>query len=1569
MPKRDLRLSCFVCGLLFATATLATGEWVALDGARPLAPVVKASAPAPEKVIMEITVPGFQTESVTIEGQPFAKIVLPDHVQMLRPGFPQLPVVSRSLVIPDLGDVAVRVVAADYRELPMDRPAPSKGDLPRTIDPATIPYSFGSCYRDGGVWPGEPVELGRPFILRDLRGVSVHIYPFRYDFARGVMLVAERLTLEITTSGTGGVNPKVRQSLAPIDPQFAKIYRNVFLNRDADKYAPIARPGPMLIVTADAFASPMAPFVAWKQQCGIPVEMITISSIGGTASGVQNAILSRYQSAAGLTYVILVGDIAQVPTKSGTVEGADSDPMYAMLEGDDSYPDLFISRISAQTLEQVQIQVAKFIRYEKQPDTGAGADWYHLATGIASNESGGTGLYDYERMDLLRDDLLGYTFTDVDQIYQGMGGSTAAIAAALNDGRSLVNYIGHGSGTSWSSVYFGNSDIQALTNGWMQPWIVDVSCSNGDFSLSECFAEAWLRAGTVAQPKGAVATYSASTSASWVPPCVMQTEVIDLLVAETENSLGALYFSGAMKTLDDYPPPGSEGLKLMQQYNIFGDCSLVVRTDVPAAITASHAPVLPLGAAAYEVDVPGLAGATACLWRDGVIHGAAVTDGSGHATIALDPAVETAGEVTLTVTAYNHEPYQTTVMAIVPATVIIDPTEIDADRTAQVTVTVYGSDGVTPQEGIDVWAEGINYQTNPVATDPSGIAVLTVRYPYGPSLDIAGQDPAESYRMFTEAIAVNALPLTGPDLTVRTSIGLNDAFALNLPGILTAFVTEAPDTLYALLPDGTLLVTASGQLEITPAELGEVTGMIGVPGYDLYTETFAIIEAYGTLSGVVTTAERAPLSGVTVQGYDAAMQLVFAAVTNESGQYDVGEDILVADYTIVVDHFGYLHFETPYFLNYGVNVFDVELTAAPSGILAGAVTESGTGDPLEATVKVYRSDTMELHAQTGSDPGDGSYATPPLPFFDYRVTVNAPRHIPVTIDVTVDEALVAKDFSLEETIGDILLIDDEVKARAPAPVKTDKAGTILAEAYEPAPPRAAQDIADDLMALGFTVTQETSAATDPATWPNYDLVIVSCGAGYSPVGIQSFRDGIESYVLAGGHLLIEGGELGYDSQSYPGYPSFAANVLHIAAWNHDSSGSVTVAAPAHCVMSIPNTIAGPIAMTYGNYGDEDAVTVASDAAMVGSWSSYPSDASVVAYDPNPAPLGGQIVYFTFNYAAMDPGTRLELLQNSVNWLLTPEVGDCGVTGWVQLYGESDYSGVTVQAIPNGGTELTDAGGGYALDGLFAGTYQITVSKAGWSTRIAEITLGAGEQLTGLNFYLTPVQTTDLCQSPALAIPDNNPLGVSDTMPVAVTSEVTSLEVFLDITHTYIGDLIVELTSPLGTTVKLHNLSGGTAENIFGWYPSELTPAQSLDAFIGEPTEGDWTLHVSDNAGADLGTLNQWCLRLTSAADLSGWAEGGTPSVALALHGNTPNPFNPRTKISFSIPQPMEVELAIFNLQGRRVAMLVSGLMPAGRQDVFWDGKDGSGQTVSSGLYVYRFKAGDFVQTRKMTLMK
>ena len=169
-----------------------------------------------------------------------------------------------------------------------------------------------------------------------------------------------------------------------------------------------------------------------------------------------------------------------------------------------------------------------------------------------------------------------------------------------------------------------------------------------------------------------------------------------------------------------------------------------------------------------------------------------------------------------------------------------------------------------------------------------------------------------------------------------------------------------------------------------------------------------------------------------------------------------------------------------------------------------------------------------------------------------------------------------------------------------------------------------------------------------------------------------------------------------------GSGAFAQTVLHTEDWNHDSSGQLTVAEPTHYVMSVPNTITGPVSFTYSNYGEQDAMVALPDAVMVGSWSSYPTDASLIVYDPNPAPEGGQIVYWAFSYSAMDAVVRTELLENSVLWLLTPEFGDCTVSGTVTLEGEVNHGGVTVSALPGGGSTVTASDGTYALSGLFGG---------------------------------------------------------------------------------------------------------------------------------------------------------------------------------------------------------------------------------------------------------------------------
>ena len=94
----------------------------------------------------------------------------------------------------------------------------------------------------------------------------------------------------------------------------------------------------------------------------------------------------------------------------------------------------------------------------------------------------------------------------------------------------------------------------------------------------------------------------------------------------------------------------------------------------------------------------------------------------------------------------------------------------------------------------------------------------------------------------------------------------------------------------------------------------------------------------------------------------------------------------------------------------------------------------------------------------------------------------------------------------------------------------------------------------------------------------------------------------------------------------------------------------------------------------------------------------------------------------------------------------------------------------------------------------------------------------------------------------------------------------------------------------------------------------------------------------------------------------------TPDV-FSLSANYPNPFNPMTKISFSLPETQDVELTVYGLDGRKVTTLINETRAAGTHDVVWTGRDDRGQQVASGTYFYRINAGPYSQVRKMTLMK
>jgi hypothetical protein len=134
--------------------------------------------------------------------------------------------------------------------------------------------------------------------------------------------------------------------------------------------------------------------------------------------------------------------------------------------------------------------------------------------------------------------------------------------------------------------------------------------------------------------------------------------------------------------------------------------------------------------------------------------------------------------------------------------------------------------------------------------------------------------------------------------------------------------------------------------------------------------------------------------------------------------------------------------------------------------------------------------------------------------------------------------------------------------------------------------------------------------------------------------------------------------------------------------------------------------------------------------------------------------------------------------------------------------------------------------------------------------------------------------------------------------------------------------------------------------------------------------------VTDNAGGAIITwpdgrdvdLDIWAQRVGSDGNVIAVYEPGTPSAVSALAQNVPNPFNPVTRVTFSVARPGEVSLRVYDIAGRLIRTLVDSWREPGVYSEVWDGKSAEGSSLPSGIYFYRLEAGDFVAARKMVLL-
>jgi PKD repeat protein len=630
---------------------------------------VSFDQPASDQYELNFELGNYELSQVNIDGISYSNILFEGSVFTNKKGFAELPFLHASVKLSANKNVDIEIIEGEYEEYSLDFPLlPSRGVIYRDQDPSTIPYEISKSSLRDNWYPQNIATQTSPFILKDLRGTNVYVYPFRYNAVQNTLRVYKSLTVKLVENDSPVINP-LQKNPTSVLQEMNSIYSSVFINYSEEKDdLTIGNYGDILVLCTDRDEDAIQPFIDWKKEKGFNVSM----QIVATNTNVKTIIQDAYNANNNLLYVQLVGDWSDI--KSDVLGGGSPmDPQLGCVVGTDEVPDITIGRISANSPSDVTVQVDKIINYEKNPEIGG--DWYSVSTGIASSQgsgSGDDGEMDKTHVQIIYDDKLDpFSFSSHNQIYDP-GASASMVTTAINNGTSIINYCGHGSISSWGTSGFSNNNISNLTNGDKLPWIISVACDNGEFHLGTCFAEAWLRKSN----GGAVMTLMATISQPWQPPMRGQDYFNDILIGgynydehpgqnglnttEGRTTLGAIIFNGLVLMTSE--SGGSSDWETAKTWTTFGDPSMQPRTATPGNITLSTDIVM--AGIPYTTTVSGpdgpFEGAMVCI-SNGTNYFSGISDASGN--VNIDHTL-TPGSAKMVVTGFNLETiYQDIIVA------------------------------------------------------------------------------------------------------------------------------------------------------------------------------------------------------------------------------------------------------------------------------------------------------------------------------------------------------------------------------------------------------------------------------------------------------------------------------------------------------------------------------------------------------------------------------------------------------------------------------------------------------------------------------------------------------------------------------------------------------------------------------------------------------------------------------------------------------------------------------------------------------------------------------------------
>ena len=598
-------------------------------------------------------------------------------------GAPELPASHQLLAVPFGATPRVNVInytTTDYRlsdygirTLIPHQPSVRKD---QNLDEVEFVYN-AAAYQTRSLASAPEATIEVQGTMRGIRIGSLVINPVSYNPASNILRVFNNIEVEVSFDGADLAETE-RMLLNTYSPYFDIVYKQMFNYRQIlDVYSDhpdlMAYPVHMIVITPENYISALQPWLNWKIQKGFDVSVHTTDQTGNTYNAIRSYIQNLYNTGvaqgATPTFLVIVGDVAQVQTNNGSATQKKTDLYYGTVDND-YFPDMFYSRMSAENTNQLTAIINKILQYEQytMPDPSylnnvtliAGWDQFWTAYVGAPTINYATTYY-YN------------TAHGFNEVHSHVNQSQySGCYNALNTGIGFVNYTAHGDNQEWYQPKFTNSNVNQLTNTNKYFLAMGNCCLSGNFGYSQpCFGEAMLRG----ENKAAYSYIGSCPETYWYEdyyfgvgatntfsntPNINNTAtgVYDgIWMDDTYHTVSSIVFLGNLAVC--YAHAGNYQTSISptyywQAYHVLGDGSIMPYRVQPLPNNVSHANTFPSGATTFQVSAQ--EGSYVAISQNNVLKGVALVPATGTVNVPVAAGI-TSGQVRIVVTKPQRQPY------------------------------------------------------------------------------------------------------------------------------------------------------------------------------------------------------------------------------------------------------------------------------------------------------------------------------------------------------------------------------------------------------------------------------------------------------------------------------------------------------------------------------------------------------------------------------------------------------------------------------------------------------------------------------------------------------------------------------------------------------------------------------------------------------------------------------------------------------------------------------------------------------------------------------------------------